>query len=39
MHTAELLGPESSPFEAEIAIGNLERYKSSGINQVLVEII
>jgi len=38
MHTAEPLVPEPSPFNVEV-VGKLERYKSSGIDQILAEII
>ncbi|PNF31392.1 hypothetical protein B7P43_G04057, partial [Cryptotermes secundus] len=30
MHTAEPLIPDPSPFEVEIAVANLKRYKSPG---------
>jgi hypothetical protein len=35
MHSADLLVPESSSFEAEIAIENFEKYKLSFIDQIL----
>jgi hypothetical protein len=39
IHTAEPLVLEPSSFEVEIAIGNLKRYKSPGIDQILAELI
>jgi hypothetical protein len=39
MHTVEPLAPEPVPFEVEIAIEKLERYKSPGIDQILAEVI
>jgi hypothetical protein len=39
IHTAESLVPEPSSSEVEIAIEKLERYKSSGIDQILAELI
>jgi hypothetical protein len=39
LRTVELLAPEPSPFEVEIAIRKLESYKSSGIEQTLEELI
>jgi hypothetical protein len=38
-HTAEPLIPEFSPFEVEIAIKKLKRYKSPSIVQILEELI
>jgi hypothetical protein len=35
IHTAELLVPNPSPFEAKIAIAKLKRYKSPGSDQIL----
>jgi hypothetical protein len=34
IHTAELLVPDASPFEVEIAISKLKRYKSPGSDQI-----
>jgi hypothetical protein len=39
MHTPEPLVPMPSPFEVEIAITKLEKYKSPGIDQILAELI
>jgi hypothetical protein len=39
IHTAAPLVPESSSFEAKIAIESLERYKSQGIDLILAELI
>jgi hypothetical protein len=39
MHTAEPLVTESSPSEEEIAVANLKKYKSSGSDQILSELI
>jgi hypothetical protein len=39
MHTAELLVFDPSPFEVEITIAKMERYKSPGSDQILVELI
>jgi hypothetical protein len=39
MHTVELLVPEPQSFEVDIAIEKLKRYKSVGINQILVAAI
>jgi hypothetical protein len=39
INTAELLVPDPSPFEAEIAIAKLERYKSQVSDQILAELI
>jgi hypothetical protein len=39
MHTTEQLVPESSCSETEIATEKLKRYKSPGIDHVLVELI
>jgi hypothetical protein len=39
MHTAEPLVPEPNPFEIEIAIEKLERYKPPGIDQIPAELI
>jgi hypothetical protein len=39
MHTAEPLVPEPSPFEVEIPIAKLEKYKSPGIDQIPAELI
>jgi hypothetical protein len=37
--TAEPLVPDPSPFEFEIAIANLKRYKSPGSDQIPAELI
>jgi hypothetical protein len=37
--TAELSVPNPSPFEVEIAIANLEKYKSPGSDQIPAELI
>jgi hypothetical protein len=37
IHTAEPLVPDPSPFEVEIAIENLKRYKSPGVDGTLRE--
>jgi hypothetical protein len=39
IHTAELLVPDPSPFEVEIAIAMLKRYKLPGSNPILAELI
>jgi hypothetical protein len=39
MLTAELLVPEPSSFEVEIAIEKLKRYKSLGTDQIPAELI
>jgi hypothetical protein len=39
IHTAELLIPDSSHFEAEIVIVKLKRYKSPGSDQIQAELI
>jgi hypothetical protein len=39
IYTAEPLVPDSSPFDVEIAIANLKRYKSSGSGQIPAELI
>jgi hypothetical protein len=39
MHTAEPLVLGSSPFEVEIAITKLKRYKSPGSDQIPAELI
>jgi hypothetical protein len=38
-HMAELLVPEPSLVEVEIAIGKLKRYKSLGTDQIPAELI
>jgi hypothetical protein len=38
-HTAEPIVPDPSPFEVEIAIANLKRYKSPSSYQILAELI
>jgi hypothetical protein len=39
IHTAEPSVPDPSPFEAEIAIENLKRYKSPGSDGIPAELI
>jgi hypothetical protein len=39
IHTAEPLVPESRPFEAEIAIAKVNRYKSPGSDGIPAELI
>jgi hypothetical protein len=39
IHTAELLVPDPTPFEIEIAIAKLKRYKSPCSEQIPVELI
>jgi hypothetical protein len=39
IHTAELLGPDPSPFEVEIATAKLRRFKSPGSDQIPAELI
>jgi hypothetical protein len=39
IHTAELLVPDSSPFEVETAIATLKSYKSPGIDQIPAQLI
>jgi hypothetical protein len=39
VHTAEPLVPDPSPFEVEIAIAKLKKYKSSGVDQIPAELI
>jgi hypothetical protein len=39
IHTAEPLVPEPSAFEVEMAIENIKRYKSPGIEQIPAELI
>jgi hypothetical protein len=39
IHTAEPLVPDPSPFEAEIAIAKLKRYKSPGSDEIPAELI
>jgi hypothetical protein len=38
IHTGELLVPDPSPFEVEIAIAKLKRYKLPGSDQILAEL-
>jgi hypothetical protein len=38
-HTAELSVPDPSPFEIEIAIANLEKYKLTGSDQIPAGLI
>ena len=39
IHTAELLVPEPSAFEVEMAVEKLKRYESPGIDQITAELI
>jgi hypothetical protein len=39
IHTAELLLSEPSPFEGEIALAKLKKYKLPGSDQILAEVI
>jgi hypothetical protein len=39
MHTAELLVPDPSPFEVEIAIAIFKRYESPGSDKIPAELI
>jgi hypothetical protein len=39
LYTAELLLPDPSPFEVEIAIAKLKNYKSPGSDQIPAELI
>jgi hypothetical protein len=39
IHAAEPLAPDPSPFEAEIAIANLKKYKSPGSDEIPAELI
>jgi hypothetical protein len=39
MHTAEPFVPEHSASEVQVAIGNLKRYKSPGVDQIPAELI
>jgi hypothetical protein len=39
IHTAEPLVPHRSPFEVEIAVAKLKRYKSLGRDQIPAELI
>jgi hypothetical protein len=39
VHTAELLVPGPSRLEVEIAIAKMEKYKSSGSDQIPAELI
>jgi hypothetical protein len=39
MHTAELLVPYPSPFQVEIAVAKLKKYKSPGSDNILSELI
>jgi hypothetical protein len=38
MHTAKLFVPQPSASEAEVATGNLRRYKSLGVDQFPVKL-
>jgi CRISPR/Cas system-associated protein Csm6 len=39
MHTTEPLVPEPRTFEVEVAVVKLKRYETSGIDQILTELI
>jgi hypothetical protein len=39
IHTAEPLVPDPSPFEVEIAIAKLKRFKSPGGDQIPEEVL
>jgi hypothetical protein len=39
IHTTELLAPEHSPYEFQMAIVKLKKYKLSGSDQILAEMI
>jgi hypothetical protein len=39
IHTAEPLVPDLSPFEVEVAIAKLKRYKLSGSDEIPAELI
>jgi hypothetical protein len=39
VHTAELLVPDLSPFEDEIAIAKMKSFKSPGTDQIPAELI
>jgi hypothetical protein len=39
MHTANPFMPESSASEVEVATGKLEKYKSSGVDEIPAEMI
>jgi hypothetical protein len=39
IHITEPLVPRSSPFQVEISIGNLKKYKSPGNDQIPAELI
>jgi hypothetical protein len=39
LHTADPLVPDPSPFEVEIAIAKLKRYKLPGSDQIQAELI
>jgi hypothetical protein len=39
IHTAEPLVPDPGPFDVEIAIANLKRYKSPGSDHIAAELI
>jgi hypothetical protein len=39
VHTAKTFVPDPSPFEVEIAIAKLKKYKLLGTNQILAEMI
>jgi hypothetical protein len=39
IHTAEPLVPDPSPFEVEIAIAKLKKYKSPGSDEIPAELV
>ena len=39
IHTVELIVPEPSAFDVELAIGKLKKHKSPGIDQIPAELI
>jgi hypothetical protein len=39
IHTTKPLVPEPSPFDVEISIAKLKKYKLPGSNQILAELI
>jgi hypothetical protein len=39
VHTAEPFVPQPSASEVEVAIGKLKKYKSVGVDEILVELI
>jgi hypothetical protein len=39
IHTADYLIPDPRPFEFQIAVAKMKRYKSAGSDQILAELI